>query len=117
MTDEPLDFASLDPAADQLRHERLLRAIALRAQPALIERARLHHDARDTVARQLVRWQPRLIAASVALALPAIGATAWRANATDVEWPQVVTSTSQIATAIGVPADLLSYVESAEATR
>ncbi len=111
MSEEPIDLSALDPSNDQLRQERLIRAIASRAQPALAERAQWHARAEDSVARQVVRWQRGLTAAAMLLALPAAGVTLWQSSRQAMEPLGVATETSsQIATAIGVPADLLPYL-------
>jgi hypothetical protein len=63
MSDDPIDFTPLDPTADDLRFERLVRAVNARAAPLLAARR-----ARHSAVGELTRWwRPMIAAAAVVI--------------------------------------------------
>lgn len=101
MEPERIDLSPLDPSADQLAYERLVRRIMDAADPELVRRAEQHSPL-----ALVVGWaRPTLVAASIIAALAA-GALV----ATDRPVPAAASSAS-VAEALGVPAPAAEWLE------
>jgi hypothetical protein len=70
--EQPIDFSPIDPVADDLRFERLVRAINERAAPLLAARRAV----RDSAVGELTRWWRPTIAAAVVVIAVSVAALA-----------------------------------------
>lgn len=101
MEPERIDLSPLDPSADQLAYERLVRRIMDAADAELVRRAE-----QSSPLALVVGWaRPTLVAASIIAALAA-GALV----ATDRPVPAAASSAS-VAEALGVPAPAAEWLE------
>lgn len=107
MTEDPIDFSKLDPTADPVVFEALVRSITERAADQLAARR-----ARAGVMGQISRWTRPMLAAAAVLALLSIFTLA-RVRAPDGTMASSVDEPAapvDLAEAIGIPGQLASWV-------
>lgn len=97
MTENPFDFSALDPTADRVEYERVLRRIARGAAPLLAAR----RTARGPF-RQIVRWRRPTMAAAAIVILASVTALLRLGT-------PATTSTTSAAEALGVPTTLARW--------
>ena len=100
MEPERIDLSALDPAADQLAYERMVRRIMDAAAPELARRAR------DTGPLALVvGWARPTLAAAAIIAALAAGALL------STDRPEPATSSASVVEALGVPFPAADWLE------
>jgi predicted MFS family arabinose efflux permease len=103
MTDDRIDFSSLDPARDNERLDGAVASIMERAEASLATRR-----SQATVVGQIFRWRRPMLAAAAALAVASIGVL------TQVEAPEEQETRAEVAEAIGIPTSLAQWVRAGE---
>ncbi|HUE77342.1 MAG TPA: hypothetical protein VMM83_05320 [Longimicrobiales bacterium] len=101
MDQERIDLSALDPTADRLGYERLVRRVMEAAAPELARRA-----AAGNPLALLAGWARPMLAAAAAIAVLAIGALA----ATERSGA-VVETTGTVADALGLPAQAAEWLD------
>lgn len=99
MTDDPIDFSPLDPAADREGFERRMARLRAAAAPEL-ERRRL----RGSVWWELSRWRRPVLALGVASALVLFGVTRYTGS------PEETIAADDLSLALGVPATVSDWL-------
>jgi hypothetical protein len=110
--DARMDLSALDPRADQLRFERMVRSTTARAATELTRRAeRARASRRPTVLAELARWRRPALAAAAAIAIAALTAL----RQVSIPWPDDSEGDDTgVAEAAGVPTSFASWVQSGE---
>ena len=103
MTDDRIDFSSIDPTHDRSRFDELVRSTMDRAAGELATRRAMV----DTLA-QLAKWRRPMLAAAVLVAV--IASTVMLTFRREVS----VATTGSIAEAVGVPGQLADWLRSGE---